>query len=138
MEQKEVLATVRAYADAWAGGDAATVVGLYADDIVLHYSGENPITGDHTGKAAALAVLGRLSRAVKREPPVIHDVLAGGSGHGVILAEERWHDGDEVIALNRVLVYHVRDGKLAECWLYDEDQRRVDAILNRLLGDEPA
>jgi ketosteroid isomerase-like protein len=102
---------------------------LYADDIVLHYGGDNPLSGDHAGKAAALAVLGRLSRMVERGTPEIHDVLASAD-HAVVLAREHWRDGGEMVALERVLLYHVRDGKLSECWVYDADQRLVDAILS--------
>jgi hypothetical protein len=28
--------------------------------------------------------------------------------------------------VRRVLVFHLKDGKLYECWLYDDDQRAVD------------
>jgi ketosteroid isomerase-like protein len=124
---------VQRYADAWAAGDAATVVGLYADDIVLHYFGDNPLKGDHIGKAAALSALGRISQAVKRGAPEIHDVL-GGEHHAALLAKERWGEGEDAIELNRLLLYHVRDGKLAECWIYDEDQRLVDRLLSERLG----
>jgi uncharacterized protein len=34
-----------------------------------------------------------------------------------------------VSELNRLLVYHVRDGELVECWIYDADQRLVDEFL---------
>lgn len=121
---------VRKYADAWAAGDAATVVGLYADDIVLHWFGDNPLAGDHVGKPAALAALGRMSALTKRGAPEVHDVIGSGH-HAAILAKERWMDGDTPVELNRVLVFHVRDDKLSECWVYDEDQRRVDEILSR-------
>jgi ketosteroid isomerase-like protein len=127
------LDVVRRYADAWAAGDAATVVALYADDIVLHYFGDNPLAGDHAGKAAALAALGKISQAVRRAAPEIHDVL-GGEHHAAILAKERWGEGKDAVELNRVLLYHVRDGKLSECWIYDGDQRAVDNILNKRLG----
>jgi hypothetical protein len=40
-------------------------------------------------------------------------------------------DGDTPVTINRVLVFHVRDDKLSECWVYDEDQRMVDALLSR-------
>ena len=30
--------------------------------------------------------------------------------------------------IRRVFVYTVRDDKLAECWLYDEDQPFVDTL----------
>ena len=132
-EAEGAVEIVRRYADAWARGDAATVIGLYADDIVLHYFGDNPIAGEHRGKPAALAVLGRLTQAVKRGAPEIHDVL-GGEHHAAVMAKERWGEGADAIELNRVLLYHVRDGKLAECWIYDQDQRLVDSILAERLG----
>ena len=124
------LEVVRRYADAWSAGDAATVVSLYHDDIVLHWFGENPLAGDHVGKPAALAALGQMFARTKRGAPEIHDVL-GSETHAAILAKEHWMDGDTPIAINRVLVFHVRDGLLSECWVYDEDQRGVDAILSR-------
>ena len=124
------LEVVRRYADAWAAGDAATVVASYADDIVLHWLGENPLAGDHFGKAAALAALGKMISITKRGAPIIHDVLASDT-HAAILAQEKWMDGETPITVNRVLVFHVRDDKLTECWVYDEDQRMVDALFSR-------
>ncbi|MEX2245643.1 MAG: nuclear transport factor 2 family protein [Dehalococcoidia bacterium] len=121
---------VQRYADAWARGDAATLVALYADDVILHYFGRNPLSGDHAGKPAALATLARVSALTKRGTPHIIDVIASDN-HAAILARESWMDGDTPVSVNRVLLYTVRDGKLAECWIYDEDQRAVDKILSR-------
>jgi ketosteroid isomerase-like protein len=127
------LEVVRRYAQAWSQGDVATVVGLYADDFVLHYFGQNPLAGDHAGKPASLGVLARVSALTSRGIPEIHDVI-GGETHAAILARETWVDDGRPVSLNRVLLYHVRDGKLSECWIYDEDQRAVDAILSRPLA----
>lgn len=121
---------VEAYARAFEAGDGATAIGFYADDIVLHYFGQNPLAGDHAGKAAALAVLAKVGAATKRGRPVIHDVL-GGKEHAAMLARESWMDGGTPVSLDRVLLFHVRDGKLSECWVYDADQRAVDAIFSR-------
>ena len=124
------LEVARRYADAWVAGDAATLVGLYADDIVLHYFGQSPLAGDHAGKPAALAALAKVAAATKRGTPEVHDVLASDT-HAAILAKESWMDGDTPVTVNRILLYHVRDGLLSECWIYDEDQRMVDAIFSR-------
>jgi ketosteroid isomerase-like protein len=124
------LEVAREYADAWVAGDAATMVGFYADDIVLHYFGKSPLAGDHIGKAAALAALARISALTKRGTPEIHDVLASEM-HAAILAKESWMDGETPVSLNRILLYHVRDGQFTECWIYDEDQRLVDAMFSR-------
>ena len=48
--------------------------------------------------------------------------------HAIILAHERFERDGRVHESRRVLVYHVRDDKLAEAWIYDDDQRAVDEL----------
>jgi hypothetical protein len=121
-------AVVRRYADAWRAGDLATIVGCYHDDVVLHYFGRNPLAGSHRGKPAALAVLARIQQIAGRRLVEVHDTLASDD-HAVILARERFERDGRQVEVRRVLVYHVRDGKLAECWIHDDDQRAVDEML---------
>lgn len=116
---------VAAYAKAWEAGDAAALVGLYHDDFVLHYFGRSPLAGDHVGKAAALAALFKVQQLTNRKLTEVHDVLSGDD-HGALLARELWEREGRTLDVHRVLLYHIRDGKLSECWLYDEDQRSVD------------
>ena len=118
-------AAVRAYAEAWERGDAATLVGLYSDGFTLHYFGRSPLAGDHAGKAAALATLAKVQQLTNRKLVEVHDVLAG-AGHGAVMAKERWEREGKTLDVQRVLVYHVRDGLLDECWIFDDDQRAVD------------
>lgn len=123
--QADNHAVVEAYARAWEAGDAATLIGLYHDEFVLHYFGQSPLAGDHVGKPAALAALAKVQQLTNRKLIKVHDVLSG-PGHGAVLAHERWERDGKTLEVHRVLLYHVRDGKLSECWLYDEDQRAVD------------
>jgi uncharacterized protein len=117
--------TVRRYADAWRANDIATVFGLYHDDFVLHYFGESPLAGDHVGKDAAIQVLVEATQRSGRQLDEIEDVL-GGDTYAAIVAREGV--GDPVTVVRRVFLYKVRDGKLVECWLYDEDQRFIDQL----------
>lgn len=117
-------AIIAKYARAWEAGDAPTLVGLYHDDFTLHYFGKNALAGDHVGKAASLAVLQKVYQLTNRKIKV-HDVLSG-PGHGAILAREHWTSGGRDFDVERVLVFHLRDEKLVECWVYDADQRAVD------------
>jgi hypothetical protein len=118
-------AAIRRYCEAWRNGDLATIVDCYHDDLVLHYFGRSPLAGEHRGKPAALAVLARVQQLTNRRLVEIHDVLASDE-HAVILARERFERDGREMELDRVLVYHVRDGKLVEGWIYDEDQRAID------------
>ena len=115
---------IATYARAWEAGDAPTLVGLYHDDIVLHWFGQNPLAGDHVGKPAALSALFKLGQLTNRKVKV-HDILCG-PGHAAILAHETWERDGQTMEVDRVLVFHLRDDKLSECWVYDQDQRAVD------------
>ena len=119
--------TVRRYAEAWRRNDIAEVFDLYHDDFVLHYFGRSPLAGDHVGKEAAIAVLVEATQRSGRQLDEIEDVLAGAT-FGAIVAREGVGRGDDLRVVRRVFLYKVRDGKLAECWLYDEDQRAIDDL----------
>lgn len=120
------IEVVRRYAEAWAANDIAAVFDLYHDEFVLHYFGASPLAGDHVGKQAAIEVLVEATQRSGRQLDAIEDVLGGSTFAALVVREGVGRDPQRVI--RRVFVYTVRDDKLAECWLYDEDQRFVDAL----------
>jgi uncharacterized protein len=126
----EVETVLQRYVAAWRAGDRAALADCYHDTFTLHYFGDNPLAGDHHGKAAALRILAEVSRRTGRRLVAILDVMAGPR-RGVVIARERFEKGTLTAELDRVLVYAVQDGRLAECWVYDSDQKLVD----RFLGD---
>ena len=124
-DAKETGETLRAYADAWLAGDLEEVLGAYHDDIVLHYMGESPLAGTHSGKEAVFGVLGQASFRASRKLIEVEDVLVG-ENFGALLAIEDL--GEPPRRVRRVLLYRVEDNRLRECWLYDEDQRFIDGL----------
>lgn len=118
-------AVVRAYCDAWQKGDAAAIFALYHDDITLHYFGRSPLAGDHVGKPAAVSVLAKVQQMTNRKLLAIRGTMAGDD-YASVISDERWERDGRTMDLTRVLLYKIRDGKLFECWIYDEDQRAVD------------
>ena len=119
------LDTVRRYAEAWQANDIDAVLASYHDDFVLHYFGESALAGDHVGRDAAIAVLMEATSRSMRQLDAIEDVL-GGDRFAAIIAREGV--GDPVRMVRRLFLYTARDGKLSECWLYDEDQRLIDRL----------
>lgn len=127
--ESNVRDVVARYAAAWAANDLKAIVDSYHDDVVFHYFGRGPLAGTHRGKAACLGVLKQVRDKTARRLVAIRDVLAGDH-YGVIVAVETFERAGSSHTLERLLRYAVRDGRLAECWIYDEDQRLVDELLN--------
>lgn len=123
-----VRAAVTRYANAWLAGDRTAVAACYHGDFTLHYTGQNPLSGMHRGKAAALAALAEVARRANRRLLGIDDVMAGPQ-RGAILARESFSRDGRTATQQRLLVYAVRDGLLSECWVYDRDQALVDCFL---------
>lgn len=121
-------AVVERYAQAWRAGDLAALVACYHPDFTLHYFGDHPLTGDHVGRAAALAALAEVSRRTRRKLVRIIDVIAGPE-RAVVIAREAFEREGIVTELDRVLVYRIEDDLLAECWVHDGDQALVDGFL---------
>lgn len=121
----ETAQVLREYAAAWLASDLDAVLGSYHDDITLHYMGESPLAGTHVGTDAAFAALGDASMRSSRQLVAVEDVLVGDSLGALVAIEDL---GDPPRRVRRVLLYRVQDGKLAECWLFDEDQRFVDRL----------
>ena len=126
--QNETLRVLRAYAQAWLAADLEKVLASYHEDIELHYMGESPLAGTHRGRDAAFAVLAQASTRTARKLIDVEDVLAGESLGALIAVEDL---GDPPQRVRRVLLYRAQDGKLRECWLFDENQRFIDAMWSK-------
>jgi uncharacterized protein len=120
-----IYAVVRRYADAWAANDLRAIIDCYHEEVVFHYFGHSPLAGTHRGKTACLAILKQVREKTNRKLVSIRDVLAG-EHFGLIVAIERFERNGSSVEIERMLRYKVREGKLSECWIYDEDQRLVD------------
>ena len=121
----DIYAVVKQYADAWAANDVRAIVDCYHDEVVFHYFGRSPLAGTHRGKVECLGVLKRVREMTNRKLVTIRDVLAG-EHFGLIVVLEQFERNGAAVEIERMLRYRVRDGKLGECWVYDEDQRLVD------------
>ncbi|MEN9792378.1 MAG: hypothetical protein RL330_456 [Actinomycetota bacterium] len=124
----EISAVLRKYAEAWLSSDLETVLASYHDDIELHYMGESPLAGSHRGKDEVFTVLGLASSRTARRLIDVEDVLVGASMGALVVIEDL---GEPARRVRRILLYRVEDGRLRECWLFDEDQRFVDALWSR-------
>ena len=111
--------------------DPTETSALYSPDVVLHYSGTHRLAGEHRGPAAIQELFRRSREAFNGTQRLeVHDVVASDD-HGVaLLAASAELDGRRVI-WNRVVDFHISDGRITEQWILDGDQRLVDDIVSR-------
>lgn len=111
-------------------GDSDALEDLYANDLVIHYPGRNPLAGTHSvreflDRFQALLKDGTLTRE-------LHDAL-GTDDHAVQLLRVTASVGGRSHSWNAVAVMHVRDGRFSEAWLHVDDQHALDDFLNSLV-----
>lgn len=117
------------YAQAWSAGDLTAILDAYADDVVFHYFGTHDHAGTHVGRHAAVTAMAAVSAKAARTLIAITDVLVGSDDLGAILAVERLERDGAAVEIHRAFHYRVAEGRIAECWVYDQDQRLVDRFL---------
>lgn len=121
----EARAVAERYAKAWQEDDLDGILGCYADGFTLHYFGDNPFTGSHVGRDAALAVLLEVGARAPRKLVAVDEILAG-PGAAVLVAREDISVGGTTTEVRRVLRYRIEGDQFTECWLYEEDQALID------------
>jgi uncharacterized protein len=66
---------VREYLRAFNEGDLDRVSELLADDVVIHFPGRNPMSGEKRGKDEVMSFFRVMIQRAGVGPPEIHDVL---------------------------------------------------------------
>jgi hypothetical protein len=118
---------LRLYA-AVSDGDAATAATHLAPDAVLHVPGDNPLAGDHAGRAAILEVLARVRSTGERIELI--DVLAGRE-HVAAYCRVRMGTPDgpgTSLDNSTVHLFRMAGDQVAEAWFHNRDQAAVDTF----------
>jgi uncharacterized protein len=101
---------------AFTSGDMERLAELFAEDVVWHTPGSNPLSGEYRNRDDAFVSFGKvfeLSGGTYR--PEVHDVLATDD-HTVALLHTTATRNGKTLDGNEILVFHIRDGKIAEAW----------------------
>ena len=123
-------AMVRRGFEAIVHGDADSGFGEFADDIVWHVPGTNRFSGRFDGKDAVADRFRRMAENGIATRIEIHDVV-GNDEHVVALLHVHVETPDgRRYDQPQVNVMHLREGKIAELWIMNQDQ----AVLDELVG----
>jgi ketosteroid isomerase-like protein len=115
----------RQTAAAFRAGDMTAIEALIDADVVWHVPGTHHLAGDVIGRdavAAFLTALGQLGFWL-----VEHDVF-GNDAHVCALSEMGANRPGRTISTRVVSIFHFRDGRQVERWLYPEDMTAWDSI----------
>ena len=128
-EHPNVTLLRRGY-EAFAQGDMDTLNNLFADNIVWHEGGRNPLSGDYKGIEQVLGLFGKLFELTEGTIKVeVHDILANDE-HAVALVTISASRKGKRFSGTSVDVFHVRDGKAAEFWDNVTDRYKLDEVFN--------
>lgn len=108
--------------------DDRSLADVFAEDIVWHVPGKNAIAGEYRGKDQVMEYI-RRRRALADDTfeVTVEDVLANDEHGFVIASGSAIRDGKRKKWRAHGL-YRFDEGRIAECWVFPEDQDAFDAI----------
>lgn len=122
-------AVVQRFVDAMVARNVGAVADCFADDVVFHIAGRNPLSGDYRGKVDVMTRLfQRWEEAFGGLEIDVHDMLTNDR-HVVVLSDRRASRGARNVRMRGASVFHVRDGRIAEAWLLEWDPYAIDEFL---------
>lgn len=133
MAENPNVQTLRRGYEAFRTGDMETLRNeLFQPDIVWHHGGNNPTSGDYRGVEQVLGLFLNTMETTDGTFRVgLRSVAAGDDlviGVGLANGSRK---GDTVTDEPFVHVARIKDGKMAEAWIVNIDQERVDQFYNR-------
>ena len=126
----ELLARLhRAQNAYYAGGAAAELRALLAEDVVWHVPGANAIAGRYVGRDAVMTYFDR-RRAIASDTFRLHpgELLVGDGAHVAVLTDGTATMGGRERRWSTVGLYRFDAGRVSACWLLPLDPSEFDAI----------
>jgi ketosteroid isomerase-like protein len=126
---KQNIDLVRSYFDALARGDLEAAGNAFADDLVWHQPGGNSLSGTRNGKPAVFALLGDFMERSAGSFRIdrVDQLFANGDLVAATIAFSA-SAGGKAMSMAGVDLLRVRNGKIAEVWLFSADQPAEDAF----------
>jgi uncharacterized protein len=123
-EHPNAVAVRRSF-EAWNSGDLDVIRGYFTDDVVLHFAGNNAMSGTYRGRHAVIDALARASQGWG--PHAELETILAGDDHIIAffhaIAERDGKTLDVVLAEPMKVN---AEGKITEVWFLANDQRGYD------------
>jgi ketosteroid isomerase-like protein len=126
MGTAEDVELVRRGFAAFSAGDMATMTELLADDAVWYVPGSGSLSGTKRGRDEILSFFGELATRSGGTLVVTLDEVIGGDNHTVALNRNKASRDGRTLEQNAVIVFQLRDGRVAEARQFFEDTASND------------
>ena len=113
---------------AFSAGDMATLNELFTDDATWLVPGTGPLSGAKEGRDAVLAFFGELMTRSGGSLKVELDDVVGGDDHTVAMSRNRASRDANTLDQRAVIVFTLRDGRVAEARQFFEDTALNDTF----------
>lgn len=129
MAEHPNVAVARVGMEAFNRGDMEAFAASLHDAVVWHAPGKNRYSGTFNGKAASLGRFKEQAEGgVRFRFSDLHDIVGGDDHVVALLTVETTGPGGQA-STRSAFIMHVRDGKMAEFWAFNEHQDEVDAVI---------
>jgi uncharacterized protein len=123
-EHPNAVSVLRSF-EAWNSGDLDVIKGYFTEDVVLHFAGNNAMSGAYRGRDAVMDALGRASQGWG--PHAELEAILASDDHVIAFFHAiSQQDGK---TLDVVLAEPMKvnaEGKITEIWFLANDQRGYD------------
>ncbi|GAB3875134.1 nuclear transport factor 2 family protein [Terrabacter terrigena] len=113
---------------AFSAGDMATLNDLFTEDAVWHVPGSGSLSGPKEGRDAILSFFGELMTRSGGNLKVELDDVVGGGDHTVAMSRNHASRDANTLDQRAVIVFTLRDGRVAEARQFFEDTALNDAF----------
>jgi len=110
--------------EAWNSGRVDVIREYLSDDAVLHFAGNNAMSGTYRGRDAVMGALGRASQGWG--PHVQVQALLASDDHVIAFFHGSERDGKMLDVVTAMPMKVNAEGKLTEIWFLANDQRVFD------------
>lgn len=128
-EHPHILRVKQGYA-AFASGDIATLIQLFAANAIWHSPGHNPISGNYQGINAILGYFSKFATLSQNQFQVeLIDVLANDS-RAIALTRDTATRQGETVSWEGGVIFQFQANKVIAAWAFNYDQSWVDEYWN--------
>ena len=124
MTEHPNVVTVRRSFEAWNSGRVDVIREYLSDAAVLHFAGNNAMSGTYRGRDAVMDALGRASQGWG--PHVEVQALLASDDRVIAFFQGSERDGETLDVVTAMPMKVNAEGKLTEIWFLANDQRAFD------------